>query len=210
MASSSRGDGGTAPGYPCGRAETIRGGWTTPAATSTRSTLAGSSTCLRLLCSTGSARPGRACANGHRRLSIWRASAAVCRRYRWCALGSRSRACGSSCHGRCVLERYRGEHAEAAVASLPVVEDIRVLEDRVRELNTGASALIKVPPRRSIRHRLYLEWSSSARYSQPGGQRGGAEVAGLDRAAQAAVGRLHPVDHGTRQAVLLRRSARSL
>jgi len=29
------------------------------------------------------------------------------------------------------------------VASLPVVEDIRVLEDRVRELNTGASALIK-------------------------------------------------------------------
>ena len=43
-----------------------------------------------------------------------------------------SRVVGFSCHGRRVLERYRGQHAEAAVAALSVVEDLQVLKDRIR------------------------------------------------------------------------------
>ncbi len=37
-----------------------------------------------------------------------------------------SRTTGFSCHGGCILERYRSEHAKAAVAWLPVVEDLQV------------------------------------------------------------------------------------
>jgi hypothetical protein len=53
---------------------------------------------------------------------------------------SRSRVAGRSCHGGCVLELYRGQHAEAAVAPLSVMEDLQVLKDRVGELHAGAPA----------------------------------------------------------------------
>jgi hypothetical protein len=52
----------------------------------------------------------------------------------------RSRVTGFSYHGGCVLELYRGEHAKAAVTSLPIVEDLQVLKDRVGQLNTGLPA----------------------------------------------------------------------
>lgn len=44
-------------------------------------------------------------------------------------LVSWSRVAGFSCHGEGVLELYWGEHAEAAVAALPLVDDLRVLKD---------------------------------------------------------------------------------
>jgi hypothetical protein len=58
----------------------------------------------------------------------------------WCALGFAEPGCWTSCHGGYGLELYRGQHAEAAVASLPVVEDLQVLKDRVGELDAGAPA----------------------------------------------------------------------
>src|SRR4029450_5483189 len=56
-------------------------------------------------------------------------------------LVSWSRGVGFSCHGGCLLELYRGQHAEAAVAALSVVEDLQVLKDRIRQLDAGAPAV---------------------------------------------------------------------
>src|SRR5215208_2106804 len=61
-------------------------------------------------------------------------------RTQWCALGFAEPRCWTSCHGGYGLELYRGQHAEAAVASLPVVEDLQVLNDRVGELDAGGPA----------------------------------------------------------------------
>ena len=63
-------------------------------------------------------------------------------------LVSWSRVVGFSCHGGRVLERYRGQHAEAAVAALSVVEDLQVVEDRVGQLpGTAAGELPwRAPP----------------------------------------------------------------
>ena len=58
----------------------------------------------------------------------------------WCALSFVEPGCWTSCHGGDGLELYRGQHAEAAVASLPVVEDLQVRKDRVGELDAGAPA----------------------------------------------------------------------
>src|SRR5215211_5056758 len=54
----------------------------------------------------------------------------------------RSRVAGRSCHGGCVLELYRGQHAKAAVASLPVMKDLQIRKDRVGKLDAGAPALL--------------------------------------------------------------------
>jgi hypothetical protein len=51
-----------------------------------------------------------------------------------------SRMVGFSCHGGGVLELYRGQHAEAAVAALSVVEDLQVLKDLIRQLDPGPPA----------------------------------------------------------------------
>jgi hypothetical protein len=44
-----------------------------------------------------------------------------------------------SCHGddAVAFELHRCEHAESAVPSLPVMPDLEVVEDRVREVHTG-------------------------------------------------------------------------
>ena len=47
---------------------------------------------------------------------------------------------GFSCHGGGVLELYRGEHAQRAVASGAVVEDLQVLKDRVGQLHPSLPA----------------------------------------------------------------------
>jgi hypothetical protein len=64
--------------------------------------------------------------------------------HRNCAvpLVSWSRVAGFSCHGEGVLELYWGEHAEAAVAALPLVDDLQVLKDverhhQQRQAETG-------------------------------------------------------------------------
>jgi hypothetical protein len=64
--------------------------------------------------------------------------------HRNCAvpLVSWSRVARFSCHGEGVLELYWGEHAEAAVAALPLVDDLQVLKDverhhQQRQAETG-------------------------------------------------------------------------
>jgi hypothetical protein len=63
-----------------------------------------------------------------------------CRRHRCCGPGFVESGDWISCHGR-VLEPYRGQHAEAAVAALPIVEDLQVLKDRVGQFDPGALAV---------------------------------------------------------------------
>src|SRR5215218_8901789 len=52
-----------------------------------------------------------------------------------------SRVVGFSCHGGCLLELSRGQHAEAAVAGLPVVEALQVRNDRVGQRHPGPPAV---------------------------------------------------------------------
>jgi hypothetical protein len=59
----------------------------------------------------------------------------------WSALGFAESRFWISCHDGCVLELYRGQHADAAVAALSVVEDLQVVEDRVGEFDSSAPAV---------------------------------------------------------------------
>src|SRR4028118_2011665 len=60
----------------------------------------------------------------------------------WCAPRSVESLCWTSCHGYgwLVLELYGGEPAERGVPEAAVVEDLEVVEHRVRELEPGAPA----------------------------------------------------------------------
>jgi len=58
----------------------------------------------------------------------------------WSSPGFTESRCWTSCHNGCVLVLYRGQHAEAAVTPLPVVEDLEVVEDRVGQLDPGVPA----------------------------------------------------------------------
>jgi hypothetical protein len=61
---------------------------------------------------------------------------------KWCAPASVESGCWNLGHGDrcCALEFYGCQPAEGGVPALAVVEDLEVLEDRVRELQAGAPA----------------------------------------------------------------------
>jgi len=95
--------------------------------------------------------------------------------HRNCAepLVSWSRVAGFSCHGEGVLELYWGEQAEAAVAALPLVDDLQVLRDVERHHQQRQAETGDRQPAAAVHGPGRFRWGATvrARRSLPAGAR---------------------------------------